>query len=193
MLKYLYTKSLGEILTKLFISIFLTLITISNLYALDREKSADIIRLLLPSIAYTTTFYIDDEEGRTQFYKSFFSTVTTTYLLKGVVKEERPNEDDNHSFPSGHTSLSFQSATFIHKRYGLKYALLPYLAASYVGYSRVDSEQHYIHDVIAGAIVGSGFSYYFSTPYKYKDIQIKPIVYSSADTKLNLYGLKVTW
>ena len=157
------------------------------------EKYGDIVQIMIPTIAYATTYYVDDKEGRNEFYKSFFATFGTTHLLKRTVKEERPNGNNTQSFPSGHTSASFQGATFIHNRYGLKYAILPYLGASFVGYSRVYADQHYTHDVLAGALIGSGFSYYFSSPYKYKNINISPVVYSSAGSQSNIYGLKVIW
>ena len=157
------------------------------------EKYGNIIQILIPTIGYGTTLYLNDEEGEKQFYKSFFSTFGTTHLLKRTVKKDRPNDGNNQSFPSGHTSASFQGATFIHKRYGLKYAIPAYLGATFVGYSRVYSEKHYTSDVIAGAIIGSGFSYYFTTPYKYKKVSIEPLVYNSINSKHNLYGLKVVW
>lgn len=157
------------------------------------EKYGDVIQILIPTVGYVTTLCLDDEEGKNQFYKSFFSTSATTHLLKITVKKDRPNNGNNKSFPSGHTSASFQGATFIHKRYGLKYAILAYLGATFVGYSRVYSEKHYTSDVITGAIMGSGFPYYFTTPYKYKKISIEPLVYNSINSKHNLYGLKVVW
>jgi len=134
--------------------------------AVDRiEKNGDILQILIPSIAYGATFYVDDTDGRSQFYKSFASTVGITQLLKYTIDKKRPNGADK-SFPSGHTSAAFQGAAFIHKRYGLKYAIPAYLGATYVGYSRVESDNHYVEDVIAGAIIGITSSFYFSTPYK---------------------------
>jgi len=101
-----------------------------------------------------------------EFYKSYGSTIATTYTLKHIVREKRPNSDDKDSFPSNHTSSAFSGATFIHQKYGLKYAILPYISATYVGYSRVHSNNHYTKDVIAGALIGIASSWYFVTPYK---------------------------
>jgi len=172
----------------LFMIVFQSIVNAKNI-----EKYGDIIQILIPSAAYGTTYYLNDKEGRNQFYKSFFSTFGTTHLLKRIVKEERPNGNNTQSFPSGHTSASFQGAAFIHKRYGLKYAILPYVGATFVGYSRIYADQHYAHDVIAGALIGSGFSYYFTTSYKYKNMHLSPIVYNNIELKSNLYGIKVTW
>lgn len=40
------------------------------------------------------------------------------------------------------------------------------MAATYVGYSRVASDNHYTHDVVAGAAVGIASSYFLTTPYR---------------------------
>ena len=90
-------------------------------------------------------------------------------------------------FPSGHTSAAFQGASFIHYRYGLKKAIVPYIAATFVAYSRVYSEKHYLHDVLAGAFIGTFSNYYFVS--KYKDMTIKPVAFLSGDT--SIYGLNI--
>lgn len=157
------------------------------------EKYGDAIQIIIPAVGYGTTLYLDDDEGEKEFYKSFLSTFGTTHLLKRTVKKERPDDSNDQSFPSGHTSASFQGATFIHQRYGIKYAIPAYIGATFVGYSRVYAEKHYTSDVIAGALIGSGFSYYFTTPYKYNNVAIEPVVYNTLNSNNNLYGIKLTW
>lgn len=143
-------------------------------FAMDTEKAGDILLVLIPSAALGSPFYLDDSQGQMQFYKSFGTNLALTYALKYGVDKKRPNGED-HSFPSGHTSISFQSAAFIHKRYGLKYALPAYLAAGFVGYSRVDSKKHYTSDVAAGAVLGMLSSFFFTTKYKGFDIQAQAL------------------
>jgi len=72
------------------------------------------------------------------------------------VDKKRPT-GSNQSFPSGHTSAVFQGAAFIHKRYGLKQAAAAYIGATFVGYSRVESDKHFTEDVIAGAALGIAY------------------------------------
>jgi len=146
------------------------------------EKSGDAVQVLIPVIAYGTTFYLDDTEGRTQFYKSFFINLTVTHGLKYTIDKQRPNGSDR-SFPSGHTSAAFQGAASIHKRYGLKYSVPAYIGASFVGYSRIESEHHYIEDVLAGAAIGIVSSFYFTEPYK-------GVVITSFADKGN-YGIRI--
>ncbi len=147
------------------------------------EQSGDIIQILIPAIAYGTTFYLDDSDGRTQFYKSFAATVLVTHGLKNIVNKKRPNGSDK-SFPSGHTSAAFQGAAFIHKRYGFTASIPAYIGAIFVGYSRVESKNHYVEDVLAGAAIGIASSFYFTDPYK--GFVITPVASNGT------YGISVT-
>jgi hypothetical protein len=73
--------------------------------------------------------------------------------LKYAVDEDRPN-GGSRSFPSGHTSMAFTGAEFIRKEYGWGWAAPAYVAAGFVGWSRVYAKKHYTHDVVAGAVLG---------------------------------------
>lgn len=117
------------------------------------ERSGDIIQAALPVAGLATSYYLDDKIGKKQFWKSYFSTVALTYLLKITIDRERPS-GGGWSFPSGHTSSAFSGAMFINNRYGVKYGIPSLLLASFVGYSRVYAEKHYWGDVLAGASIG---------------------------------------
>ena len=132
------------------------------------ETTGDRLQVLIPLAGYGATFIMDDTEGRTQFYKSFFMNLGITYTLKYSINDKRPDNHGGQSFPSGHTSAAFQGAAFIQNRYGWAYGIPAYLGAAYVGYSRVEGEtdRHYVDDVLAGAVIGILSSYYFTTPYK---------------------------
>ncbi len=130
------------------------------------EKSGDLLQIAIPLTAYASTFYIDDVQGRNQFYKSFLTTFLITHALKITVNEKRPGNNGTQSFPSGHTSAAFQGAAFIQMRYGWKYGLPAYAAAGFVGWSRIRANKHYPVDVIAGAAIGILSNYYFTTAYK---------------------------
>lgn len=61
------------------------------------------------------------------------------------------------SFPSGHTSSAFASATSISLIYPKWYVIIPsFTWAGTVGFSRMDLGVHYPSDVLAGALVGAG-------------------------------------
>lgn len=130
------------------------------------EKAGDILQFLIPATTYTSTFVMDDEEGRDEFYKSFATNIVVTEGLKYAINKPRPENNGDHAFPSGHTSITFQSAAFVQKRYGVKYSIPIYIAATYVGWSRVDAKKHDWADVAGGAAVGILSSNYFTKPYK---------------------------
>jgi len=90
---------------------------------------------------------------RHDFLLAFGRMEVVTYGLKYSVSENRPNGEP-HSFPSGHTSASFMGAEFIRKEYGWWAGAPAYLAASYVGWTRQQSRNHYSRDVFAGAAIG---------------------------------------
>lgn len=70
------------------------------------------------------------------------------------------SESEGKSFPSGHTTLAFATATTISLQYKKWYIAVPaYAWAASVGYSRMRLGRHYPTDVAAGAIVGIGSGY----------------------------------
>ena len=157
---------------KLQATLTLLSITFSFLSAKSNtELLGDVLAFAIPATAYGTTLYTQDTQGQEEFYKAYGSTLGTAVALKYMVNEERPDKSNNRSFPSGHTASAISGATFIHKKYGFKYAVLPYLGAIYTGYSRVHSDKHFTHDVLAGALIGGIASWYFVSPYKNVDIQ----------------------
>jgi len=95
-----------------------------------------------------------------------------TQGLKLVVNKERPDESDYNSFSSGRTSTTFQSAAFIQKRYGWDYGVLAYFLASYTGFSRIYSKKYYFLDVLAGAVIGVGSTYLFTTLYQKEHLEL---------------------
>lgn len=76
-----------------------------------------------------------------------------TAALKYSIDETRP-DGEPRSFPSGHASIAFTGAEFIRKEYGWRWAAPAYIAAGFVGWSRVEAKKHYTHDVVAGAVLG---------------------------------------
>lgn len=91
-----------------------------------------------------------------------------TYLSKKVVNRDRPfmaypqdfsakMDESTASFPSGHTSLAFQTATSLALYSRKWYVIVPaYAWACGVGYSRMYLGVHYPSDVVAGAVLGAG-------------------------------------
>ena len=69
---------------------------------------------------------------------------------------KRDDESGGLSFPSGHTSAAFCTATSVALRYHKWYFVAPsYLFATSVAWARMYQGVHYPSDVFAGAIVGA--------------------------------------
>lgn len=122
--------------------------------ASDTEKAGDILRLALPAAAFAVTLRQNDRDGRRQFYRSFVVNAGATWLLKEAVSDERPDGRGDDAFPSGHASMAFQSAAFLHKRYGIRKAWPAWTLAGFVAWSRVDADEHDTADVLGGAALG---------------------------------------
>jgi membrane-associated phospholipid phosphatase len=102
--------------------------------------------------------------------ETFAASAFVTLALKSITKRDRPYvtypeidnvvEESSYSFPSGHTSLAFATATSLSMAYPKWYVIAPsFLWAGAVGYSRLYLGVHYPTDVLAGAIVGSGSAF----------------------------------
>jgi membrane-associated phospholipid phosphatase len=76
-----------------------------------------------------------------------------TQGVKVAVGRRRPDSGSD-SFPSGHASASFATATIVQREFGWKAGLAAYAAASYVATSRLSENSHYGSDVIFGAAIG---------------------------------------
>ncbi|UOB18110.1 phosphatase PAP2 family protein [Abyssalbus ytuae] len=133
------------------------------------KTAGDVLLGTMPALTMgSTLIWQDGQKGTYQFSKSLVGTIALTYGLKLVINKERPNNENNNSFPSGHTSVAFASAAFVQKRYGWEYGIPTYLLAGYVGYTRIKANKHDGLDVLAGAAIGVGMSYLFTKQYDEK-------------------------
>ena len=92
-----------------------------------------------------------------------------TFGLKYAVNRKRPyvtysflepyQHDTDPSFPSGHTSFAFNTATSLFLIFPKWYVAVPaYAWAATIAYTRMDLGMHYPTDLLAGTIVGAGSS-----------------------------------
>jgi membrane-associated phospholipid phosphatase len=102
-------------------------------------------------------------------------TIALTYALKYSVGRTRPNEKNNYSFPSGHSSVAFSTATMFQMWYGWKAGIPAYALATLTAFQRLDDNQHWLSDVIMGATIGIVIPYML---YRGED-KAKPLVASS--------------
>ncbi len=133
------------------------------------EKAGDVLQYAIPAAGLLATWLLEPrpEAGNGQgshwalmggsprhdLLLAIGRSWAATSALKYSVDETRP-DGGSHSFPSGHTSLAFTGAEFIRKEYGWGWGAPAYVAASFVGWSRVEAHRHYTRDVLAGAAIG---------------------------------------
>lgn len=146
------------------IDMLMTLGCIQPVAADSIQDAGDILQFVLPATAIGLTIGHSDGAGAIELGKSVAVSMGVTYALKDSINAKRPNGGD-HSFPSGHSSLSFSAAEFMRKRYGWRYGAPAYVGAAFVAYSRVEAREHYVQDVVAGAGIGILSSYIFTTPH----------------------------
>jgi len=77
-----------------------------------------------------------------------------TQGLKRTTGRRRPDGSDRLSFPSGHSSAAFATATVLERHHGWKVGLPAYMFAAYVAGSRLQENKHFPSDVLFGAAVG---------------------------------------
>jgi membrane-associated phospholipid phosphatase len=81
-------------------------------------------------------------------------TQGTTLAIKVAVRRDRPDGSGHLSFPSGHSSATFATATILDGHFGWKVSVPAYLVATYVATSRLHENRHNVSDVVFGAAVG---------------------------------------
>jgi membrane-associated phospholipid phosphatase len=120
-------------------------------------------------------FFLKTQRLSIELLVSFIVSGLLAQLFKNIFKHPRPSafftpdqypyffkglSINNHvSFPSGHTTTAF-AVTFILASYTKNKMLqiLLLILAILAGYSRIYLAQHFLEDVLAGAILGSAIS-----------------------------------
>lgn len=129
----------------------------------DWATASDIGRGALVITALGLPAAQGDWQGAKQAAFSLGATYAVTSGLKLVIEEERPDESNDKSFPSGHTSSSFAAAATLHQRHGWEVGVPAHIVAAFVGVARVKADKHFVHDVIAGAMIGEAAGWLLTT------------------------------
>lgn len=127
------------------------------------SQIGDVGSVLVPAAAAAGALVTKDHEGLRELLLAYGSTMAVVYVLKPTIDRTRPN-GGGLSFPSGHTASAFAGAAFVQRRYGWRVGVPAYLVAAFVGYSRVESDNHYTSDVVAGAAIGIAANLVFTHP-----------------------------
>jgi membrane-associated phospholipid phosphatase len=111
--------------------------------------------------------------------------------MKFAVSRTRP-DGTAYSFPSGHTTMSFATATVLQSHFGWKVGVPAYAVASYVAASRVQAKRHYLSDVLFGAALGivSGRTVTLGTRHRFAITPVAPMDGAGAGVGLTWVGKK---
>ena len=88
-------------------------------------------------------------------------------ILKYIIHEQRPDKSNFNSFPSGHTMLAFLVAHFIFLQISKIGGIFFYLVGFFIAWTRIYYKKHFIHDVIAGGLLGIIMVQYL-VPFSYR-------------------------
>jgi membrane-associated phospholipid phosphatase len=127
------------------------------------------VAIALPVVAGGIAWYKNDRVGAAQLVVETALTVGTAFALKNIVREQRPDGSDYHSFPSDTTALAASGSAFLWHRYGWEYGLPASVMTQFVSYSRVQARQHHWYDTIASSGIAVGYSYLLGTRYKQRN------------------------
>lgn len=137
------------------------------------SKSVTPIVLGAPIVAFATgALWNQPTTKKKGIYLAQSLLVATVFSasLKYSIRKDRPYvtypdierlfHSDSPTFPSGHTTKAFSTATSLSIAFPKWYIIAPsFIWAGAVGYSRMHLGVHYPSDVLAGAILGSGSAF----------------------------------
>jgi membrane-associated phospholipid phosphatase len=123
--------------------------------------------------------------------KAVILTGAYTFLFKNLFQRQRPDQADpanpnywggpfdgfhNNSFPSGHTSVVFATATVLSAYYKDKIwvGITSFSLASLVALSRGYDDRHWASDAVAGAFLGYAIGRLVYTNFEKKNLNLKP-------------------
>ena len=135
------------------------------------SNSATPIDIAAPASIILVGFINKDEATKREGYRAganFLLTSALTVGLKYSINRKRPfvtypdlfhkkSKAGSYSFPSGHTSTAFATATSLTLATKKWYVAVPaYAWASGVAYSRMYLGVHYPSDILGGMVIGIG-------------------------------------
>lgn len=154
----------------------------------NANQSSDNLREILAIEWVSSIIFLEENKIETLF--TDFVIVQSNFAITDKLKEEthrdRPQgAGATNSFPSAHTSSSFAYAHLVNSHWDhvlrgkndVKYLEVEYFnnfLASLVGWSRLEANQHYPSDVLAGAALGELISYWMLSWPKKIHIRISP-------------------
>ena len=134
------------------------------------SSSSYMVSIAAPASVFTVSLIKKDKQLRYKAYQMVVGiglSMSLSLALKYSIDRARPYEkytfifphtkEDSPSFPSGHTTAAFETATSLSLNFPKWYVIVPsYAWAGAIGYSRMYLGVHYPTDVAAGMLLGAG-------------------------------------
>jgi hypothetical protein len=163
------------------------------------SKWGDWMGQLIPNALYMGWMGIEGYRGNPEGYRraigmfkaTAYSTSVAT-ILKYTVREPRPIDHNwKNSFPSGHTTSAFAFSGYVMAEHEYWVGIPALLLSTFIGYSRINDNKHWLHDVTAGATIGWVYGWGIAKLQQSKKIErqetfIAPII-DSKTAGLSIY------
>lgn len=146
--------------------------------------------LLVMGGQYLVNGFDDDLQSHA---RGFVYGGVVIYSLKTVVNRKRPGGSRSYqSFPSGHTTITFMTATHLTYAYGWKASAVAYPLAVLTGASRLADDAHWFSDVVGGAFLGfivGRATYYSEVSSTMPEVEKKSESQASFKPRLDIFPL----
>jgi membrane-associated phospholipid phosphatase len=131
------------------------------------SKYGDALGQLVPNVVYfggaVISHYAGSPLGKYRAWLMLEATgyaAAVTTVLKYTIREPRPYDASvRNSFPSGHATTAFAFAGIVAAEHGWYWGAPAMAMATFVSYSRINDNQHRVHDLVAGATIGLSCAY----------------------------------
>ncbi|HVK62349.1 MAG TPA: phosphatase PAP2 family protein [Bdellovibrionales bacterium] len=122
-----------------------------------------------PGILIATAQLFFDQPNGLAHGRALALTSASHISIALIAQRTRPNGDRTLSFPSGHGSSAFATATSLAYSYGWWVGVPSFAAAYLVSAARVADDAHWLSDVVAGAALGIFWGRASAISDKYRD------------------------
>jgi len=152
------------------------------------RHTTDVLCLVPDATALGVAIAKHDTQGLKQLGLNTATCLAVNYGLELCITKDRPDGTGHHAFPSTHTAVAFNGATFLMKRYGWQWGVPAYVVSSFVAWGRVHPNRHDWWDALGGAAIGAGAAFIFTRPFiKGADVSIAPTAFGDSG-----YGMTAT-
>lgn len=84
------------------------------------ERTTDVLCLVPAGAGLVKAICDRDRKGMWQLGLGTATTLAVNYGLEALVRKDRPDGSGHHAFPSTHTAVAWDGATYLMRRHGWK-------------------------------------------------------------------------